>query len=137
MDHAELVAQFCGITGAAAAVAEQYLEAMSGDLAKAIDFFMDHPPNDMPEEPAGRTAGGAHACARADVKRVRAAAAAVAPSVLTMPATPPCADVQHQQRNQMPSRCACRCRQQQPQPHALALQQRRPLGLCVPALAAC
>jgi hypothetical protein len=45
MDHSDVVAQFCGITDAPAHVAENYLEAMEWQLERAIDFFMEHPPN--------------------------------------------------------------------------------------------
>eukprot|EP00775_Hariotina_reticulata_P006310 gene6310-6545_t len=45
MDHSDVVAQFCGITDASAHVAENYLEAMEWQLERAIDFYMEHPPN--------------------------------------------------------------------------------------------
>lgn len=62
-DRSELVAQFCAITGAAAYQAEQYLEALEYDLERAIDFYMEHPPQDGPsldaedDLAAARTAG--------------------------------------------------------------------------------
>eukprot|EP00879_Flechtneria_rotunda_P011830 GHRR01012357.1.p1 GENE.GHRR01012357.1~~GHRR01012357.1.p1 ORF type:complete len:434 (+),score=172.34 GHRR01012357.1:113-1303(+) len=43
-ENADLVAQFCGITGAAAHVAENYLLAHEWNLERAVDFYLEHPP---------------------------------------------------------------------------------------------
>lgn len=128
MDHAELVAQFCGITGASAAVAEQYLDAMSSDLEKAIDFYMDHPPNDIPEPPAA----GGRACmapaAAVAPPEAAAAAARLHPCLTRACHAAPRAAVQHRQRNQTPSRWA-----RTQQPRTLAWQQRPSEASALPA----
>eukprot|EP00878_Enallax_costatus_P040718 GHUV01047072.1.p1 GENE.GHUV01047072.1~~GHUV01047072.1.p1 ORF type:complete len:335 (+),score=129.82 GHUV01047072.1:141-1145(+) len=47
-DHSDLIAEFCAITGAVPYQAEGYLEAHEYDLERAIDFYLEHPPQEHP-----------------------------------------------------------------------------------------
>jgi hypothetical protein len=68
-DRSDMIAQFCAITGAPAHIGENYLIAHDWALERAVDFYMDHPPQqtgagegpDPFDEPAGQL--GAQAAA--------------------------------------------------------------------------
>jgi hypothetical protein len=61
-DRSDMIAQFCAITGAPAHIGENYLIAHDWALERAVDFYMDHPPQegaagggpDPFDEPAGQ-----------------------------------------------------------------------------------
>lgn len=50
-ENSDLIAQFCAITGAAAHIAENYLLAHDFDLERAVDFYLEHPPQGAAEGP--------------------------------------------------------------------------------------
>ena len=61
-DHAEVLAEFCSITGAEEGVAESFLAAHEYQLERALDtFFRDEPAPPLAEAPDRRNAAiGSH-----------------------------------------------------------------------------
>lgn len=68
-DHSEAVANFCNITGALPHVAEHYLSACGFDVNRAIEFFLENPPDAEPPAAgaATRSLGLQHAAFDGDV----------------------------------------------------------------------
>lgn len=60
-DRSDMIAQFCAITGAPAHIGENYLIAHDWALERAVDFYMDHPPQqgaaDEAPDPFDQAAG--------------------------------------------------------------------------------